>query len=108
MVTQKNVRSRAWEDRVQGAADMLGLIPVLNVPAEIVSGLISLKKRDFVGVALSIAGLVPVEGEWAVALKVARNADHLRRAVKTGARIAKTARKTTRPRQPRSAVDYTA
>jgi hypothetical protein len=63
-----------WTDRAQKIADVLGFVPGLNVPAEIASGLISLRKRDYVGVALSVAGLVPFEGSWAVALKTARAA----------------------------------
>ena len=64
----------AWEDQVQAAADVLGLIPVLNIPAEIVSGLLSLRRKDYVGFGLSVAGLVPLQGEAAVALKLARTA----------------------------------
>ncbi len=67
----------AWEDQVQVAADVLGLIPILNIPAEIVSGLISLRKRDYVGFGLSVAGLVPLQGEAAVALKLARTAQQV-------------------------------
>ncbi len=67
----------AWEDQVQAAADVLGLIPILNIPAEIVSGLISLRKKDFVGFGLSVAGLVPLQGEAAVALKIARTAQQI-------------------------------
>ena len=67
----------AWEDKAQAAADVLGLIPILNIPAEIVSGLLSLRKRDYVGFGLSVAGLVPLQGEAAVALKIARTAQQL-------------------------------
>ncbi len=67
----------AWEDQVQVAADVLGLIPFLNIPAEIVSGLLSLRKRDYVGFGLSVAGLVPLQGEAAAALKFARTAQQL-------------------------------
>ncbi len=67
----------AWEDQVQAAADVLGLIPLLNVPAEIVSGLISLRKKDYVGFGLSVASLVPLQGEVAVALKIARTAQQI-------------------------------
>lgn len=89
--TPENVRARSWEERVQNTADMLGMIPVLNVPAEIVSGLISLRRRDYVGVALSVAGLVPVQGEWAVVMKAARNAQHLGHAAKVGSKLAQIA-----------------
>ena len=66
-----------WEDQVQVAADMLGLIPILNIPAEIISGLLSLRKKDYVGFGLSVAGLVPLQGEVAVALKLARTVQQL-------------------------------
>ena len=73
----KIVPALAWEDQVQVAADVLGLIPLLNIPAEIVSGLISLRKRDYVGFGLSVAGLVPLQGEAAVVLKLARTAQQI-------------------------------
>ena len=73
----KIVPALAWEDPVQAAADVLGLIPLLNIPAEIVSGLISLRKRDYVGFGLSVAGLVPLQGEAAVVLKLARTAQQI-------------------------------
>ena len=82
----------AWDERVQATADMLALIPFVNVPASVVSGLISLKKRDYVGAALSVVGMIPVEGEWATAVKIARGAGHFHHAVKVGARVAQTAR----------------
>ncbi len=77
-VTQPSPASvRAWEDQVQAAADVLGLIPILNIPAEIVSGIISLRKKDYVGFGLSVAGLVPLQGEAAVALKIARTSQQI-------------------------------
>lgn len=48
-------------------------------PAEIVSGLISLRKKDYVGFGLSVAGLVPLQGEAAAALKLARTAQQIAR-----------------------------
>ena len=87
------LRSRSWEDRVLETADIVGLIPGLNIPAEIVSGLISLKKKDYVGVALSVAGLLPFEGELAVAYKIARNARDFNHAAKVGVKVAKKVRK---------------
>ncbi len=90
-----------WEDRVQGAADVLGLIPGLNIPAEIVSGLISLKKGDYVGAALSACGLMPVEGEWAVALKIARTARQTAHTAAVARRVA-TAVRTSAPGSART------
>ena len=72
--TQPPQAALPWEDQVQAAADILGLIPLLNIPAEIVSGLIPLRRKDYVGFGLSVAGLIPLEGEVAVAFKLARAA----------------------------------
>lgn len=60
-------------DQVRGAVDVLGLVPILNIPAEIASGVLSLRQRDYIGFGLSLAGVVPIAGEWAIALKIARS-----------------------------------
>ena len=70
---------RADFDTVLCALDVVGMVPWLNIPAEVFSGLISLAQRDYVGCGLSVAGIVPFEGEWAVALKLARTALKLAR-----------------------------
>lgn len=62
---------RTTLDKVQMVADVIGLIPIIGMPAEIVSGLISLRKKDYVGFGLSMLGLIPFEGEVAVAVKLA-------------------------------------
>ncbi|MBV9849056.1 MAG: hypothetical protein JO250_05130 [Armatimonadetes bacterium] len=76
MLTQdtrtRAVSPRAWENQVQGALDLIGLVPVLGVPAEIASAALSLRRGDLAGFGLSVAGLLPLAGEWAVALKIAR------------------------------------
>ena len=70
---------------------MLGLIPILNIPAEIVSGLLSLRKKDYVGFGLSVAGLIPLQGEAAVALKLARTAQQIGRLGKENQTLQKVA-----------------
>ena len=83
---------RCWEDRVQRTADVLALIPIVNIPASIVSGVISLRKRDYTGAALSALGLIPFEGEGATLIKLARDAAHVHHVVKTGTCAVKAAR----------------
>ena len=78
-------------DKVQCAIDVLGLVPGLNVPAEMLSGLISLGRGDMIGFGLSLAGLVPLEGGWAVALKIARTTKQVATAVELSTRIAREA-----------------
>jgi hypothetical protein len=90
---QAAVAALSWEERIQLALDVVGLIPVLNVPTQLVSGLISLRRRDYVGFGLSLAGLVPFEGEAVVALKLARRARHLGHSAQLGARLARVAAK---------------
>ncbi len=85
---------RRWEDKVQRTADVLALIPLVNIPASIVSGVISLRKRDYTGAALSALGLIPFEGEAATLIKLARDAAHIHHLVKTGTRAVKAVHKT--------------
>jgi hypothetical protein len=75
-----------WEDRVQRTADLLALIPIVNVPASIVSGVISLRKRDYMGVTLSVLGMVSIEGEGATLVKLACHTVYAQRMAKLGAR----------------------
>src|SRR5579872_1186329 len=89
ITTPASVRARRWEDQVQQTADVLALIPIVNVPAGIVSGLISLRKRDYMGVALSVLELIPVEGEGAALIKLARDANHAHDLIKTGTHVVK-------------------
>src|SRR5579872_5574623 len=85
-------RLRPWSDWVHEAVDTIGLIPGLNIPAEIVSGALSLYKRDYIGFGLSVAGLVPVAGDLAVGVKIVRTAS----TVATAARVAKRVRRVAR------------
>lgn len=85
-------KEKEWELKVQHTADVLALIPILNIPASFVSGLISLRRRDYVGVALSVVGMIPIEGECAVAFKLARHACELHTVTKTGIKVARLVR----------------
>src|SRR5579885_939861 len=88
---QETFRPRSWREWLQGAADTLGLIPGLNVPAEVVSGGLSLCEGDLIGFGLSLAGLLPVAGEVAIAIKIARRARRLTQGARFGARVARRA-----------------
>ncbi|HLV80537.1 MAG TPA: hypothetical protein VKT32_09660 [Chthonomonadaceae bacterium] len=89
-------RTEAGLNWLQEAVDTLGLVPGLNVPAEIVSGGISLFRGDLAGVFLSVVGLMPITGEWAVAVKLVRGYGHLSRGARYGARLAYHAEKRAR------------
>ncbi len=89
---QEATRPRPLREWLQSAVDTLGLIPGLNVPAEVLSGGFSLCEGDLVGFGLSLAGLLPVAGECAVALKIARRARRLAQGVRFGARVGYRAR----------------
>lgn len=66
-------------------ADTLGLVPGLNVPAEILSGALSLYRGDYVGFSLSMIGLLPIAGEAAIGVKIARSARELWRPARPAA-----------------------
>jgi hypothetical protein len=68
---------RPWEEQAQIVADTLGLVPGLNVPAEILSGALSLYRGDVVGFSLSMIGRLPIAGEVAIGVKIARSAREL-------------------------------
>lgn len=58
---------------------------MVNIPASIVSGWISLRRRDYLGVALSALELIPIEGEFAAVIKLARGAANAHHLVNRGA-----------------------
>jgi len=89
-------RSEVKLNWLQEAVDTLGLVPGLNVPAEIVSGGLSLYRGDLAGFLLSVVGLLPVTGEWAVAVKLVRGYGHLSRGARYGAKLAYHAEKRAR------------
>jgi len=62
-------------DALQMLLDVVGLIPGLGAPADILNGLISVARGDWIGAGLSLIGVVPIAGEAAVAGKIAKNAD---------------------------------
>ncbi|HEV2474418.1 MAG TPA: hypothetical protein VGS41_17205, partial [Chthonomonadales bacterium] len=50
----ESAQPRTWQDWTLSAADAVGMIPLLNVPAEIVSGSVSLIEGDLIGFGLSL------------------------------------------------------
>jgi len=62
-------------DALQMLLDVVGLIPGAGAPADILNGLISAARGDWLGAGLSLLGVVPIAGEAAVATKIAKNAD---------------------------------
>jgi hypothetical protein len=90
-----NTRSRRLEDRVQLVANVLALVPGVNIPASIVSGVISYRKRDYAGVSLCLLAIIPIEGEGAALIKLARDAGHARSIMRSGTRTFTVLRKFT-------------
>lgn len=70
-----------WLDVTQITIDTVGLIPVLNVPASVTSAGISAYKGDWAGAGMSLAAVIPFEGDAAEALKIARDAKGLTKEV---------------------------
>src|SRR5690348_9702266 len=93
---RERARAEARLNWLQEAVDTLGLVPGLNVPAEIVSGGLSLYRGDLGGLFLSVIGLLPVTGEWAIAAKLVRGYGHLSRGARYGAKLARCAETMTR------------
>lgn len=62
-------------DALQMLLDVIGLIPGLGAPADILNGLISAGRGDFIGAGLSFFGVVPVAGEAATVAKIAKNSE---------------------------------
>ena len=62
-------------DALQMLLDVIGLIPGLGAPADILNGLISAGRGDFWGAALSVFGAVPIAGEAATLGKIAKNSE---------------------------------
>lgn len=68
-------------DALQMLLDVVGLIPGLGAPADILNAIISGARGDWLGAAMSLFGAVPVAGEAATAGKIAKNADRYAAAV---------------------------
>lgn len=62
-------------DALQMLLDVVGLIPGAGAPADILNGLISAGRGDWVGAGLSVLGVVPVAGEAATAGKIAQKSE---------------------------------
>lgn len=62
-------------DALQMLLDLVGLIPGAGAPADILNGLISAGRGDWVGAGLSVLGAVPIAGEAATAGKIAQKSE---------------------------------
>jgi hypothetical protein len=69
-------------DALQMLLDIVGLIPGAGAPADVLNGIISAARGDFVGAALSIFGVIPVAGEAATLAKIAKNSEKYLNALK--------------------------
>ena len=69
-------------DALQMLLDIVGLIPGFGAPADVLNGIISAGRGDFVGAALSIFGVVPIAGEAATLAKIAKNSEKYLQALK--------------------------
>jgi hypothetical protein len=68
-------------DALQMLLDVVGLIPGLGAPADILNAIISGARGDWLGAGLSLVGVVPVAGEAATAGKIAKNSEKYAAAV---------------------------
>jgi RHS repeat-associated protein len=60
-------------DGLQKALDFGGMIPGLGEPLDLINGGISLARGDYAGAALSMAAVIPIVGNAAGAVKIARH-----------------------------------
>jgi|SRR5581483_4914194 len=74
---------------IQLVVDTAGLVPFLNVPAELVSGGISAVQGDWVAVGLSVAGLIPYAGDASVIAKIARRGGKVAKEAEVAEKLAK-------------------
>jgi RHS repeat-associated protein len=63
-----------WLDNFQMGLDAAGFVPFVGMPADALSGIISLGRGDFVGAGLSAASLLPIGGQAGNAAKMVRHA----------------------------------
>jgi len=61
-------------DGIQTGLDVIGMVPGLGEPFDLISGGISLARGDLVGAGLSLAGAVPILGNATGAAKIGRQA----------------------------------
>ena len=61
--TLSNLSASDVLDGIQGALDVVGLIPVFGEIADGINGVVSLARGDYVGAALSFVSMVPVVGD---------------------------------------------
>lgn len=69
-------------DALQMLLDIIGLIPGAGAPADIINGLISAARGDWIGAGLSLFGVVPVAGEAATVGKIIAKSEKYLQALK--------------------------
>lgn len=69
-------------DALQMLLDVIGLIPACGAPADIINGIISAARGDWLGAGLSVFGVIPVAGEAATIAKIVKNSEKYLQALK--------------------------
>lgn len=62
-------------DALQMLLDVVGLIPGAGAPADLLNGIISAARGDWLGAGLSLIGVIPIAGEAATMAKIAKNSE---------------------------------
>lgn len=62
-------------DALQMLLDVIGLIPGAGAPADLLNGIISAARGDWLGAGLSLFGVIPIAGEAATVAKIAKNSE---------------------------------
>jgi hypothetical protein len=87
-----------WLDGLQTALDVVGLIPVIGEPVDLVNGVIYAVRGDWVNAGLSWTAMIPIGGQFATgsklvlkygdeAVAVVRQGDNVGDAARTGQRV---------------------
>ncbi|MFC4701776.1 RHS repeat-associated core domain-containing protein [Glaciecola siphonariae] len=71
-------------DSIQTGLDFFGMLPVIGEVADLANAGISLARGDYQGAALSLAAMVPIVGNAATGVKLARKATKVRGGAKRG------------------------
>ena len=62
-------------DALQMLLDVIGLIPGAGAPADLLNGIISAARGDWLGAGLSLFGVIPIAGEAATVAKITKNSE---------------------------------
>ena len=69
-LNQWNSMDEEQRQNIHLALDIVGLIPVLGVPADAINGTLYLAEKDYVNAGLSYASAIPISGEGTGVIKV--------------------------------------